>query len=321
MEADVRRRTAIDFSREKHRVLPGKNSRRGGYHANIPLFVLLALSLFGVGSLVSGPARADNLLIQNQLSKWKLGSSPAANPLPVEVRKGDVIEFKVTGPHGIVTIDKPGDQMPAPALDLVLSCGEDPGSKPNAVLRELECGAASKFNKVLTSPMKLEVTEKFQGDIHFWCIVHKQGMWGTLKLKTKTAAEPRFVRQSLAEFVKDPQKLATLIRGINEMKRRSAAPPASAEYRTSWEYWANMHGYPGPNGRPGPLNRSAGPARHGFRRMRRSMPASTPASGTSHRPTRLPRRYGPPARIPGRARPPCIFSRGTGCISSSSSVS
>ena len=88
--------------------------------------VLLALSLFGVGSLVSGPARADNILIQNQLSKWKLGSSPAANPLPVEVRKGDVIEFRVTGPHGVVTIDKPGDQMPAPALDLVLVAARTP---------------------------------------------------------------------------------------------------------------------------------------------------------------------------------------------------
>jgi hypothetical protein len=59
------------------------------------------------------------------------------------------------------------------------------------------------------------------------------------------AAEPKHVRQSLADFVKDPQKLASLIRGINEMKRRNAAPTNSAEYRTSWEYWANIHGYPG----------------------------------------------------------------------------
>jgi hypothetical protein len=60
------------------------------------------------------------------------------------------------------------------------------------------------------------------------------------------AAEPKFVRQSLSDFARDPQKLASLIRGINEMKRRSAAPQDSAEYRTSWEYWANIHGYPGP---------------------------------------------------------------------------
>jgi hypothetical protein len=64
-------------------------------------------------------------------------------------------------------------------------------------------------------------------------------------LDAASAAEPKFVRQSLSDFVRDPQKLASLIRGVNEMKRRSAAPADSAEYRTSWEYWANIHGYPG----------------------------------------------------------------------------
>jgi hypothetical protein len=55
----------------------------------------------------------------------------------------------------------------------------------------------------------------------------------------------RFVRQSLHEFAKDPQKLQSLIDGVREMKRRNASPKDSAEYRTSWEYWANIHGYPG----------------------------------------------------------------------------
>jgi hypothetical protein len=58
--------------------------------------------------------------------------------------------------------------------------------------------------------------------------------------------QSRFVRQSLHAFAQDPQKLQSLIDGVREMKRRNAAPKDSAEYRTSWEYWANIHGYPGP---------------------------------------------------------------------------
>jgi hypothetical protein len=59
------------------------------------------------------------------------------------------------------------------------------------------------------------------------------------------ASAQQFVRQSLHEFAKDPQKLQSLIAGVQEMRRRNAAPKDSAEYRTSWEYWANIHGYPG----------------------------------------------------------------------------
>jgi hypothetical protein len=63
-------------------------------------------------------------------------------------------------------------------------------------------------------------------------------------------AQP-FVRESIHEFAKDPDKLASLIKGVQEMRRRNSAPVDSAEYRTSWEYWANIHGYPGPNARSG----------------------------------------------------------------------
>lgn len=146
--------------------------------------VLLMVSLLGVGSTVLDQARADNILIENEDAEWKLGGGKPANPLPFEAKKADVIEFRVTGPHGVVTLDKPGDQMPSPDLQLVLACGEDPSSKPNHVLREVECGSSSLFNKVLTAPMKLEVTDRFQSDVHFWCIIHKRGMWGTIKLKT-----------------------------------------------------------------------------------------------------------------------------------------
>lgn len=53
---------------------------------------------------------------------------------------------------------------------------------------------------------------------------------------------PRFVRQRLNDFVADPAKLGSLVRGVTEMKRRNSALKDSAEYRTSWEYWAAIHG-------------------------------------------------------------------------------
>jgi hypothetical protein len=29
--------------------------------------------------------------------------------------------------------------------------------------------------------MKLKVLDKFQSDIHFWCVIHRSGMWGTIR--------------------------------------------------------------------------------------------------------------------------------------------
>lgn len=145
--------------------------------------LIFAVSLLGSASLGFNQAWAKTILIENQGAKWKLGGT-AVSPLPVnDVEKGDIIEFKINGTHGVVTLDKPGNQTPSPKLDLVLACGEDPSSKPNAVLRETECGATSQFNKVTTS-VKFEVTDKFQGDVHFWCIIHKSEMWGTFKLRS-----------------------------------------------------------------------------------------------------------------------------------------
>ena len=145
--------------------------------------VFLSLTLLGAGSLVPCPARADNILITNQGTKWKLGNT-AASPLPVEVKKGDVIEFRLATPgHGVVTLDKPGnDPNAAENLQLVLACGEDPNTKPNHVLREVECGR-SRFNVELLPSVKLQVMDNFQADVNFWCIIHLSDMWGTLKLK------------------------------------------------------------------------------------------------------------------------------------------
>lgn len=54
------------------------------------------------------------------------------------------------------------------------------------------------------------------------------------------------VRLSWEDFAKDPQKVASLRKAVAVMKARSAADHSSADYRKSWEYWANIHGYFGP---------------------------------------------------------------------------
>jgi hypothetical protein len=150
----------------------------------LPGAVLLSLGLLGAGLLAAGPAQADNIVITNAGDKWRLAPNPAVSPLQVEVKKGDVIEFRLaTLGHGVVTLDKPGsDPTAAENLQLVLACGEDPNTKPNYVLREVECGR-SRFNAVLLPSVKLQVMDNFQADVHFWCIIHLSDMWGTLKLK------------------------------------------------------------------------------------------------------------------------------------------
>ena len=145
--------------------------------------VLLSLGLLGASSLVAAPARAENILITNQGNLWRLGSAPGVSPLNVNVKKGDVIEFKLaTLGHGVVTLDKPGNQNPSAALQLVLACGEDPTTKPNHVLKELDCVVRSRFNAQLIASVKFEVTDKFSADVPFWCVVHLEDMWGTFKL-------------------------------------------------------------------------------------------------------------------------------------------
>jgi len=50
-------------------------------------------------------------------------------------------------------------------------------------------------------------------------------------------------RISVEQFSKDPQKVATLQKGITKMRANSKANPKSAQYRTSFSYWANTHGF------------------------------------------------------------------------------
>jgi hypothetical protein len=138
----------------------------------------LAICL-GALAAVSAESRADNILIENVgATAWKSGGN-SGSPLTVLVKKGDVIEVKVTGPHGFVSIDQPGNVQPDDtplSLKHFQACGEP--TKPTAMFQEIEC---SRFNKTLTPSMKFRVLDTFQGEVHFWCTVHKSGMWGTFK--------------------------------------------------------------------------------------------------------------------------------------------
>jgi|SRR5215813_4173790 len=132
---------------------------------------------------VHGGAIAANILIEATTNTtWRSGgmeSGGESAPLVVQARVGDVLEIRVLGgPHGFVTLDKPGNQKPAIALKFVQACGENAQDKPEAVFRETEC---SRFNMRLVNNMKLEVLPAFQNDVHFWCFVHLSDMWGTIK--------------------------------------------------------------------------------------------------------------------------------------------
>ena len=153
--------------------------------------MLLSASCLVFGGFLTCPGAAvaaDTFVIGTQGIAWtyKEKKSTPAIPLVVdELKKGDVVEVKITGaiPHGIVTIKRSGGAAPVEDKSFVLACGEDKSAKPNAVLREIECGAASKFGVAYTGSMRLEVMDTFKDPVDFYCVVHFAGMAGTLKLK------------------------------------------------------------------------------------------------------------------------------------------
>ncbi len=72
-----------------------------------------------------------------------------------------------------------------------------------------------------------------------------------------TAVPPQ-VRMSWESFISGPagaKRLASLNKAITKMKSLNSAPKTSADYRRSWEYWANIHGYYGPKSPSGPVAR------------------------------------------------------------------
>jgi hypothetical protein len=146
--------------------------------------------LAGVAAFSHHGLAADTIVIEaTQDITWKSGSqeSDGKKPLIVVAKKGDILEIRVpAGAHGFVTLDKKGTESPKQELKFVQACGEDAKTKPDAVLREIECdGTNSKFAKRFVSPppMKLEILDKFQNEVHFWCVIHVSDMWGTIQLK------------------------------------------------------------------------------------------------------------------------------------------
>ncbi len=61
----------------------------------------------------------------------------------------------------------------------------------------------------------------------------------------------KHIRLSLRDFMSNAQNAQSLITAVSVMKSRDTADKASAEYRTSWEYWTNIHGYAGEGPRAG----------------------------------------------------------------------
>jgi hypothetical protein len=159
----------------------------------------LTEQLIGVSSLIvivtilgSTGFAADTHVIVGAKNKvawiYKNKESKPAAPVSVDdLQVGDTIEIQVPGPapHGFITTKKGAGGAPTPTKDLVLACGEDKASKPNAVLQETQCGAASQFGVDLNpgDKMHLEVLAAFTSDTDFFCTVHKDQMRGTLKLK------------------------------------------------------------------------------------------------------------------------------------------
>lgn len=64
-----------------------------------------------------------------------------------------------------------------------------------------------------------------------------------LCLAVAGSASAQFVRISAKDFASNPAKVAALRRAVTRMKERNTRPRTSADFRQSWIYWANTHGY------------------------------------------------------------------------------
>lgn len=60
-----------------------------------------------------------------------------------------------------------------------------------------------------------------------------------------SGAQVRLRWQDFVSGAGGPKRLASLEAGVTKMKSLDKSPHDSADYRRSWEYWANIHGYYG----------------------------------------------------------------------------
>jgi hypothetical protein len=82
-----------------------------------------------------------------------------------------------------------------------------------------------------------------------WARRASLALLGILAVAGTAGAQAPQVRMKWQDFVAGPdgaKRLASLQAAIKKMKSLDTAPPSSVDYRRSWQYWANIHGYYGP---------------------------------------------------------------------------
>jgi hypothetical protein len=70
--------------------------------------------------------------------------------------------------------------------------------------------------------------------------------WVLGVLLVSTSASAQFKRISASDFAKSPARVTALSKAVRGMKAKNTLAKTSAGFRTSWNYWANTHGYFGP---------------------------------------------------------------------------
>jgi hypothetical protein len=132
-------------------------------------------------------AADTHVVVAHSNLTWTYNGQTSAADHPVAVddlKVGDIVEIQVpSGPHGFITIKRGAAGAITEIRDPVIACGEAEGSKPNAVLKEIDCGATSKFGVAYKGSLKLVVLATFKDPVDFYCFVHKAAMPGALKLK------------------------------------------------------------------------------------------------------------------------------------------
>jgi len=76
-----------------------------------------------------------------------------------------------------------------------------------------------------------------------------QSLLAVAAIALNSAANADTLRIGVEEFSKDPAKVAALQKAVAAMRSHDGAPNMNPDFRASWQYWANIHGYlgDGPN--------------------------------------------------------------------------
>lgn len=147
-----------------------------------------SLAICVVCGVVAGSFAAETQVVvgSQKAVAWTFKGKDSTARAPVVIdglKAGDIVEIQVPAgpiPHGFAALKKAGNTS-TETKDPILACGEDPKSKPNAVLRETDCSGASKVGGVLKGSLKLEVMDTLKDDLNFWCVVHRAAMPGVIK--------------------------------------------------------------------------------------------------------------------------------------------